>query len=88
MNQKVQQLLSILKTAAISKKNDYVYVENTKKVLICVEKLYEEGILLHYTLENKVNEQEINENHIKKTYIKIKIRELDGEYLTKNIKII
>ncbi len=80
MNNKVIEFLSILKTASISKKTDLVRVENTRRVLICVEKMYEEGLILYYTLEKLEDD--------KKSYIKIKLREIDGDFITKKIKIV
>jgi ribosomal protein S8 len=78
MNSKIISFLNSLKNSSILQKNDFIKIEYTKKILVCVEILYKEGFILSYFIKTSENED--------RSYIYLKLRLVDGIVSTSGIR--
>ena len=79
MNNQIIKFLSLLKNSSLSKKM-VVTVEYNSLIIKCVEILYNEGLLLSYSIQQPKDNGSVK--------IKIKLRNVDDVVLTSKIKIV
>jgi len=78
MNIKIISFLNSLRNSSNAQRNDFIKIEYTRKVLVCVEILYKEGFILSYFIKTSSDQN--------KKFIYLKLRLIEGIVSTSNIQ--
>jgi ribosomal protein S8 len=80
MNIKIISFLSSLKNSSLVLKKNYLQINYTKRILVCVELLYKEGFILSYYVKQSSDDN--------RSYIFLKLRIVDGIVTTSALQTI